>query len=140
MLNRRFLRVKAMQAVYSYQQKTDTNFNLSLAFIDEQFAPDLNSMEVQDHAFLNKQKKKARQLFIDFIKFKTDYINKAEDEVVDVVSSASIYYSNENKKDLTELKNQMLLDVESIHTQYFNCLWFACELASFDSKNSKTNF
>lgn len=126
-----------MQAVYAYKQKMDTNFNLALTHIDEDFAPDLNSMEVQDHAFLNKQKKKARQLFTDFKKFKTDYINKAEDEVTDAVNSAWSFYLNENKLDLKKLKDLMLLDVENIHKEYFNCLLFLSELASFDSKKYK---
>lgn len=137
MLNRRFLRIKAMQAVYAYQQKIDTNFNLALEYIDALFAPDLNSMEVQDHAFLNKQKKKTRQLFTDFKKFNTEYTNKAEYEIVDAVNNAWSYFINENKKDLKKLKDLMLLDVENIHKEYFNSLWFACELASFDSKRSK---
>ena len=94
-------------------------------------------MEVQDHGFLNKQKKKSRQLFIDFKKFKTEYINKAEDEVIEAVNDAWVYFLNENKNDLKVLKDLMLLDVENIHKEYFNCLLFVSELASFDSKKFK---
>jgi len=126
-----------MQAVYAYQQKVDTNFNLALEYIDDKFAPDLNSMEVQDHGFLNKQKKKTRQLFVDFKKFKTEYVNKAEDEIVDAVNDAWVYFINENKGDLKTLKDLMLLDVENIHKEYFNSLWFVSELASFESKKYK---
>ncbi len=134
MLNRRFLRVKAMQAVYAYQQKVDTNFNLALEHIDDTFAPDLNSMEVQDHGFLNKQKKKAKQLLTDFKKFQTEYVNKAEDEIIEAVNDAWVYFIYENKSDLKTLKDLMLLDVENIHKEYFNTLWFVSELASFESK------
>ena len=42
----------------------ETNFNLALEYLNDKFAPDLNSMEVQDHAFLNNQKKIAEAMAV----------------------------------------------------------------------------
>ena len=62
MLNRRSLRVKAMQTLFAFGQCKEANFNIGLAEIEEVFQPDLNSMEPPNHDLLKSNKKAAKSL------------------------------------------------------------------------------
>ena len=62
MLNRRLIRIRAMQALYAYKQAEGANFQLALDLIAETFAPDLNSMEFQDKEKLEGHRKLGQQL------------------------------------------------------------------------------
>ena len=64
MLNRRTIRIKAMQSLFAFEQCKQSNYHLALDYIEESFQPDLNSMEVQNKPLLKAQAKEARQLFI----------------------------------------------------------------------------
>ena len=59
MLNRRSLRIKVMQSLFALQQCKEATYELSQEKISETFAPDLNSMQVQDKPLLQQQKKEA---------------------------------------------------------------------------------
>jgi N utilization substance protein B len=63
MLNRRNLRIKVMQSLFSLQQCKDANYELGIEGFGEIFTPDLNSMEVQDKVLLNNQKKQSTKMF-----------------------------------------------------------------------------
>ena len=63
MLNRRSLRIKVMQSLFALQQCKEATYELCLEKISEGFAPDLNSMEVQDKPGLQQQKKESLKLF-----------------------------------------------------------------------------
>jgi N utilization substance protein B len=52
-----------MQTLFAFDQCKEANYTLAHDFIDERFAPDLNSMEVQDKELLRNQKKAATQFF-----------------------------------------------------------------------------
>ena len=41
-----------MQSLYAYKQSKESNYYIAIDVIKETFAPDLNSMEVQDKAVL----------------------------------------------------------------------------------------
>ncbi len=63
MLNRRTLRIKAVQSLYAYHQCKNANYELAMDDIKEIFSPDLNSMEVQHHGVLKCNKIAALILF-----------------------------------------------------------------------------
>ena len=63
MLNRRSLRIKVMQSLFALQQCKDATYELCLEKTGDAFAPDLNSMEVQDKAMLQQQKKESIKVF-----------------------------------------------------------------------------
>ena len=68
MLNRRTLRIKAMQSIFAYEQCKEANYHLAIEQINATFLPDLNSMEVQDKTLLKVSGKEAVQLFKDLYK------------------------------------------------------------------------
>ena len=52
MLNRRTLRIKAMQTIFAFRQSRLANYGIAIESLEDTFKPDLNSMEVQDPAAL----------------------------------------------------------------------------------------
>ena len=130
MLNRRFLRVKAMQAVYAYRQKQESNFNLALEQIDEDFQPDLNSMEPPNMPRLRANKRDAKQAFRQGYQ-KRKLKNSLTPEVLDSVTRAVDGYYNQLREDRKRIQQQMLADVEEITHSYFAILAFVIELKEY---------
>ncbi|WP_299758865.1 transcription antitermination factor NusB [uncultured Pontibacter sp.] len=122
MLNRRTLRIKAMQAIYAYQQAVGSDYLLALDQINEDFAPDLNSMEVQDRKLLEGKRQMATLMFKEWHE-KQDYdAEGADKEAIDAVNRAIVFYNNTTKKDLKYYGNQMLSAVERIYDHYLGTL------------------
>ncbi|MEP2773040.1 MAG: transcription antitermination factor NusB [Fulvivirga sp.] len=142
MLNRRTLRIKAMQTVFAYRQSKEANAGLAQEFIKESFSPDLNSMEVQDKDALKEQKKEALSLF------KTNYKNEAsvshtDEKVAEITNEAIDDYHKQNAKDLKFFKKNMLVESEKIFDRYLsilNLLILFAEIAEEDTKTDHSNF
>lgn len=119
MLNRRILRVKAFQNLYAYEQCKASNFSLAKDFIRESFLPDLNSMEVQDKASLNRDAEEALSLFEKNIASKklltaTD----AKPKIKQVVVAALNQYHSTNDKDHQYILKNMVASAERIPQLY----------------------
>src|SRR5687768_9036109 len=99
MLNRRSLRIKVMQSLFSLQQCKDANYELCFEQINEAFMPDLNSMEAQDKPMLAAKKKEASQLFeTTFAKGETTV--EHPDKVINkVVNECFKFYITQSRKD-----------------------------------------
>ena len=122
MLNRRTLRIKAMQAIYAYQQAEGSDYLLALDQISEEFAPDLNSMEVQDKKLLEGKKQIAQLLFKEWYETNQYETEEADQEITSAVNRAIAYYNNLTKKDYQYYGNQMLSAVERIYDHYLGTL------------------
>ncbi len=138
MLNRRTLRIKAMQTVFAYRQSKEANAGLAQEFIKESFAPDLNSMEVQDKDALKEQKKEALSLF------KTNYkteaaVKHSEDKIAEVTTEAIEDYHKQNAKDLKFFKKNMLVEAEKIFDRYLSILNLLVEFAEIAEEDTKTD-
>ncbi|MFD2513900.1 transcription antitermination factor NusB [Pontibacter locisalis] len=122
MLNRRTLRIKAMQAIYAYQQAKGSDYLLALDQISEDFAPDLNSMEVQDKKLLEGKKQIAQLLFKEWYETDQFETEETDKEIIDAVNRAIAYYKNLIKKDYKHYGNLMLNAVERIYDHYLGTL------------------
>ena len=119
MLNRRILRVKAFQNLYAYEQCKGSNLNLAKDFIKESFLPDLNSMEVQDKAQLNKEAEQALRLFDQNIENPQLLgASDASPKIKKVVLEALKQYKNANEKDQQFLLKNMVASAERIPQLY----------------------
>lgn len=119
MLNRRILRVKAFQNLYAYEQCKASNYNLSRDFIKESFQPDLNSMEVQDKAALNREAELALAIFEKNLdNTKAIDASDVSPKVKQVVKEAIVQYRNANKKDQEFLLKNMVTSAERIPQLY----------------------
>lgn len=115
MLNRRILRVKAFQNLYAYEQCKGSNLNLAKDFIRESFLPDLNSMEVQDKAALNRDADEAVRLFDQNLE--SNQLLKSSDaspKIKKVVLEALKQFNVANEKDRQFLLKNMIASAERI--------------------------
>lgn len=119
MLNRRILRVKAFQNLYAYEQCKTSNHNLARDFIKESFLPDLNSMEVQDKAELNREAQIALEIF-EKNRNNIDAIENAEasPKIKRAVKEAIAQYRNANLRDREFLLKNMITSAERIPQLY----------------------
>lgn len=115
MLNRRILRVKAFQNLYAYEQCKGSNLNLAKDFIRESFLPDLNSMEIQDKAALNRDAEEAVRLFDQNLE--SDQLLKSSEsnpKIKKVVLEALKQFKTANEKDRQFLLKNMIASAERI--------------------------
>ncbi|WP_146895674.1 transcription antitermination factor NusB [Adhaeribacter aerolatus] len=122
MLNRRTLRIKAMQAIYAYQQAEGSDYLMALDRIEERFAPDLNSMEPQDRNKLQGQKEIAAISFKEWYGTRRLDHDETDPEIKTAVNQAIVFYQNQLKKDFKYFGTQMLQAVEKIYDHYLNTL------------------
>ncbi len=123
MLNRRSLRVKAMQTLFAYNQCAEANGNLGLAEIDEVFAPDLNSMEAPDHEKLKANKEQAKKLFSS----KVSQIPLTDNETFskeaqDSANAAFKEFNKRSKQDFDHLSKQMVNDAQALVNRFLEVI------------------
>ncbi len=130
MLNRRLLRVKAIQGVFAYRQKVNANYQLALSEIDRCFQPDLNAMDKPDYANLEYSKKHARQIFINFFKQKEEKNTQENHEILEAVEKAKDFYRNQNDKDKNKVYDFLLQNTLNIQDTYCSVLKLLVDLSA----------
>jgi N utilization substance protein B len=143
MLNRRSLRIKVMQSLFALQQCKDASYELSLEQIVDTFAPDLNSMEVQDKPQLTLAKKIAVKTFEKAFADNEFPVDHEDPKIKKAVNAAFQYYQAQVKKDNDFFRKNLVSDVEKIYDQYISTLSLVAafgELAEADKKVSHKNF
>jgi N utilization substance protein B len=119
MLNRRTLRIKAMQSIFAYEQCKEANYHLAIEHITNFFLPDLNSMEIQDKTLLKASGNEAVKLFESDYKKKPIKITEGSSaEINKVVKKEITNYYTQLEKDSKFLKKEMLKDAEQIYERY----------------------
>jgi N utilization substance protein B len=119
MLNRRTLRIKAMQSIFAYEQCKEANYHLAIEQITNFFLPDLNSMEIQDKTLLKASGNEAVRLFESDYKKKPIKITEGSTtEINKVVKKEITSYYAQLEKDSKFLKKEMFKDAEQIYERY----------------------
>ena len=133
MLNRRILRVKAMQYLYAYEQCKRANFEVALDLIAERFLPDLNSMIPQDLNLLNQEKQVAQELFRKQYEEERPIFTDTtiSNKIREAARSGINYYHQQNKKDLDRLRIEMLSAAEGVFVRYLKVMKLLVQLADF---------
>lgn len=137
MLNRRILRVKAFQNLYAFEQCKGSNLTIAKDFIRESFLPDLNSMEVQDKAALNRDAEEAIKLFDQNLENESLLkSSEAKPKIKQVVLEALKQYRNANEKDRQFMLKNMIISAERIPQLYL----LAIELLQAFAKHVEKEF
>lgn len=119
-----------MQSLYAAQKCEEADYELALAFIEDYFAPDLNSMEVQDKALLSRNAKAAKSIFKkNYLKNHIKEEGETSPEIRKAVSEAIDYYHNMVKKDHTFIKKNMMEAVETLLENYYLIILLTIEFA-----------
>lgn len=128
-----------MQNLFSLQQSKDANYELAIDGFGEVFAPDLNSMEVQDKTLLSNQKRQATKLFEKaFAKGETE-VDHDDIKVKKIVNGAFIEYDKQFKKDTDFFLKNLVVEVEKIYDQYISVLSLSVAFATFAATDKKIN-
>ena len=122
MLNRRLLRIKVMQSLYSYHQAVGADLMLAQDRIAAAFEPDLTAKEAPDRRLLEGQRKLGEAQLRDWYRTGT-MPEKTDDKAVDAALTDAIgYFEAQVKKDGDFYGGQLLVGAESIHDQYLHLL------------------
>ena len=123
MLNRRTLRIKAMQAVFAYQTGKEAEYNIALQIAQDKFLPDLNSMEVQDKETLAKLREESEVAFKQAFQHGIDSINPDTSEPVkEAVNDGLEAYQVKVTNSIKHYKNRLITDTSKIYDQYIELL------------------
>ena len=132
-----------MQSLFALQQCKDASYELCLENITEAFAPDLNSMEVQDKPMLTQQKKLAIKTFEKAFASGETSIDDEDMKIKKAVNNAFVFYQAQVKKDTDFFGKNLISDVEKIYDHYIGALSLVAAfsaLAEADKKVSHKNF
>ena len=122
MLNRRLLRIKVMQSLYSYHQAVGADLLLAQDHIAAAFEPDLTAKEAPDRRQLEGQRKLGEAQLRDWYRTGTTP-EKTDDKAVDkAVTEAISSFERQVKHDGEFYGGQLLAGAESIHDQYLHLL------------------
>lgn len=128
-----------MQSLFAYQQCRDANHTLATDSIEEAFAPDLNSMEVQDKKELNKQKAQALKAFEKAFEKNETSAEHDDPKIQKALQSAFLLYTKGIKKDFDFIKKNLVLQSEKIYDHYISVLTLALSLAEAAEADKKIN-
>lgn len=132
-----------MQSLFALHQCKEASYELCLENIADSFAPDLNSMEVQDKTLLTTQKKVSVKSFQNAFSNGEVSVDHEDPKVKKAVDSAFRFYNTQVKKDTDFFKKNLIADVEQIYNQFISALRLLvafAELAETDKKVSHKNF
>ncbi|WP_046244298.1 transcription antitermination factor NusB [Hymenobacter terrenus] len=122
MLNRRLLRIKVMQSLYSYHQAVGADLLLAQDRIAAAFEPDLTAKEAPDRRLLEGQRKLGEAQLREWYRTGTPP-EKTDDKAVDAALADAIsFFQAQVKKDGAFFGGQLLVGAESIHDQYLHLL------------------
>lgn len=106
-----------MQHLYAYQRCRQANYELAFEFVRESFAPDLNSMEVQDREALAQQREQANELLTARLEGRAP-VGDPPPRVERVASQALRNYQEQCRQDQRFLRQQMVTRTEKIGDYY----------------------
>lgn len=142
MLNRRSLRVKGMQAIFAYQTSKQAEYNICKKRAQDQFLPDLNSMEEQDKEALKLDRDKVTEVYDQvFTKGIESVDPETKPEILTTVKDHLDQFTNSLPDIARKTKSRLLDDLTNIYNDYIKLLYFivALEDEITTQKNKKNN-
>ncbi len=119
-----------MQSLYAVQKCEEADFEIAKDFIEDYFAPDLNSMEVQNKEELKSKAKIAKRIFKE--NYTNNHIKEGENsspEIRKAVSEAIDHYHNMVKKDHVFIRKNMIEAVNTLLENYYLIIQLTTEFA-----------
>ena len=133
MLNRRILRVKAMQALYSYFTTQESLKVVVREKLESQFYPDPAKDDFSESDKFAARRKEAARLFNENLADrKVQNAGEVDEDIIEAVNSAIEDYYKELNKERRGIKQSMLSDIEGINKLYLRLLTLPVELAHIE--------
>lgn len=129
MLNRRTLRIKAMQTIFGLHTAREAEYNIALNTVKDKFLPDLNSMEEQDKEQLARDRKTAGASFIHAFHNGIDNLDPdVTNDIAVAVSNGLEEYERQVQNMKLTYKKLLIADTKKIYDQYLGLLSLVIEL------------
>jgi len=141
MLNRRLLRIKAMQALYALDIAKQSNFEMGTELLEEFFAPDMKTMEPQDKGALKAQCSVADKWYRQVVEEGKQVEEHTDPTIVKAAAKALAQYRSQNENDRKHFQRVMLRDVDEVYREYLsilNLLVSLAEVTEDDQLHEKT--
>lgn len=130
MLNRRILRVKAMQALYSYFTTQESLKDVVRERLEAQFYPDPAKDDFADADKFTVRRKTAAALFDESLPLrKAKSSDSIDSSIISAVDKAIEMYYLELKREENRIRNNMMSDIDDIGKLYLKLLYLPVELA-----------
>ena len=127
MLNRRSLRVKGMQAIFAYQTSKAAEYNICRRSAQDQFLPDLTSMEEQDKDALKENQKQVGEIF-DSIHQNSSSIDESRPELIKAAKHYLSLYENKLKESHGQIKRRMIDGFNDLFGLYIKLLYLILDM------------
>lgn len=138
MLNRRLIRVRAMQALYAYKTAEKANLQIAKDYVTDYFAPDLNSMKFQDKPKLRADAEAGIKLLTAAFALKNKEVEvEADKQVLSAVMQAKSSYMNRNREDRQSVQRRMINEAELVYDLYLQILGLFIEFGSRAENDKK---
>lgn len=135
MLNRRLLRIKAMQSIYSFKQNEESDFNLALDKLKEDFRFELNMIGKFEAPRMKKEEEIATQLFRNTVlpdeNIELD-LSELSDKGKELANDTIHFFKSKRSKDYIYHKRKMVTEAEEIYDRYILLLHLFNEFVSLD--------
>lgn len=128
MLNRRILRVKAMQALYSYFTAQESLKDVVRERLESQFYPDPAKDDFAESDKFTARRKTAARLFTENLQHRS-VTEETEEDVKDAAERSIEAYHTELKKEQRNIRNVMINDIADINKLYFKLVALPLEFA-----------
>jgi N utilization substance protein B len=109
-----------MQSLFAFRQCQEANYELCHDHIAAAFAPDLNSMEVQDKGALDQQKAAAQKLFDD--RFGGTNSSSDDTRVQQAAEDAQAFYRTQDDRDYQFFRKNLVSEAERVFDHYLSVL------------------
>jgi transcription antitermination factor NusB len=130
MLNRRFLRVKALQALYAYEQAKYADFQLAKDYIYQAYEPDWDEKKDADWKLIQEQRQESTQIFVKNPNNPAAIAEStAEPKVKKIALEAMNQYRNQLAKDQSFFIRTMLGQADKMYDIYLSILLLLVELS-----------
>ncbi|MEO9477813.1 MAG: transcription antitermination factor NusB [Cyclobacteriaceae bacterium] len=138
MLNRRILRVKAMQALYSYFLAQGSLQKVINEQLESHYYPDPAKDDFADSDLFTARRKAASKLYNESLaQGKLGDIEEVDEDVVDNVQIHIDKYHTELEKESRAIERSMLQDVEELETAYLKLVQLAVEFAFIEKQEKE---
>lgn len=128
MLNRRILRVKAMQALYSYFTAQESLKDVVRERLESQFYPDPAKDDFAESDKFTARRKTAARLFTENLQHRS-VTEETEEDVKDAAERSIEAYHTELRKEQRNIRNVMINDIADINKLYFKLVALPLEFA-----------
>ncbi|MBU2887906.1 hypothetical protein KO507_19230, partial [Gilvimarinus agarilyticus] len=129
MLNRRSLRIKGMQSIFAYHTTKEADYNICKKKAQDQFLPDLNSMEVQDKEGLAKDREVVAKTYDQIHESGIDSLEEGiKPEIIKEAKFFLREWQNKQEENKQHFRKRMISDLSTIYDDYIKLLYLIVEI------------